>query len=124
MDKNETGYFDLYSQILSAKVDSMTQYPYIFPFLDKAEDETDVDALKEIYERRDKFNDTLKELRDRADVTSLKPGTDYLKLWDVLDFTVKELLLRNIKSASFRADLFKQEANEYIDMIRKITTVQ
>ncbi len=39
VEKNETGYFELYNQILSAKVAAMAQYPYIFPFLNKADEE-------------------------------------------------------------------------------------
>lgn len=124
VDRNESGYFPLYSQILAAKADTMSQYPFIFPFLDKAEDETDPDALEAIREMRSKYQGNLKELRDRADVTTLKSGVDYLKLWDILDYTVKGLLLRRIRSENYRADLFKQEADEYVEMMRRISEIQ
>ena len=44
VEKNETDYFALYNEILSAMAASMAQYPYIFLFLKKANDETQPEA--------------------------------------------------------------------------------
>ncbi|MBR0519293.1 hypothetical protein IJJ97_05845, partial [bacterium] len=54
-------------------------------------------------------------LRERADITIFADGVDYKKIGDVLDYTVDGLLEKNIKSDNFRADIFMQEALEYID---------
>ena len=118
VEKNETDYFVLYRQILTAKVDSMTQYPYIFLFLAKAEEETDRDALAEISERREKYRRIMDALRDRSDITVFDDGIDYLKLWKVLDFSVNGLMESAVKGENFRADMFFDEAVEYVDMIR------
>ncbi len=121
VEKDENGYFELYHQILSAKVAAMAQYPYIFLFLNKADVEENPEALAEISERREKYQRIMEALRERADITKLAPNVDYNKLADVLDYTVNGLLEKNVKSGSFRADLFMQEAEEYIDMLKNMS---
>ena len=121
VEKNENGYFELYEQILAAKVASMAQYPYIFLFLNKADEEDYLEAVDEISERREKYHRIMEALRERADVTKLTEKADYRKTWDVMDYTVQGLIDKNVKSESFRADIFMQEALEYIDMIREMS---
>ena len=119
VSKDENGFFELYKNILAAKADSLSQYPYIFKFLKNADEETNVEAVSEIFDRRDKYRRIMEALRARADVTVFKPGTDYNKVWDILDFTVEGILERNIKNDTFRAELFLEEALEYIEMIQQ-----
>jgi AcrR family transcriptional regulator len=118
VEKNEDGYFELFKQILSAKASSMSQYPYIFLFLNKANEETDLDALSVISERREKYTRIMVALRDRSDITVFGPWVDYVKVGDILDFTVDGLIERNVKAENFRPDLFLEEAVQYVDMIR------
>ncbi len=121
VEKNETGYFELYNQILAAKVAAMAQYPYIFPFLNKADEEDYLEAVGVISERREKYHRIMEALRERADITIFAEGVDYKKIGDILDYTVEGLLEKSIRSENFRADIFMQEALEYIDMIRKMS---
>ncbi len=121
VEKNENGYFELYKQILTAKADSMSQYPYIFLFLDKANEETDLQALTEISERREKYSRIMGALRERADITVFDQGVDYDKVGDILEYTVDGLIRKWVKSENFRADLFLEEALEYVEMIRSMT---
>lgn len=121
VDKNENGYFELYHQILSAETAAMTQYPYILLFLDKANEEVNQEALAEISERREKYQRIMNTLKDRADITMLAEGIDYQKLRNILDYTIDGLLRKNIKNESFRADLFMEEAEEYIDLIKNMS---
>ena len=124
VEKNENGYFELYRQILSARVASLSRYPYIFHFLDKCNEETSGEALSEISERREKYNRIMTALRERADITVFAPGIDYLKIGDILDYTVDGLLDKHVKGESFRADLFMAEADEYIEMIRNMSVIR
>ena len=118
VEKNETDYFELYKQILTAKADSMAQYPYIYLFLNKADEETSPEALSEIDERREKYNRINEALRERADITVFPAGISYSMTWEMLDHTVNGLLAKGIRSDSFRADLFLEEALEYVDMVK------
>ena len=120
VEKNETGYFELYKQVLMAKGDALKRFPYIFAFLKKADEETDSAAVEEIRERRDKYSRIMQALKERADITVFSKGIDYNKIWDILDYTVEGLLEKNIRSGSFRADLFMEEASEYVDMVQKM----
>ncbi len=120
VEKSETDFFELFKEIVAAKAAAMTQYPYIFLFLDKADEETHMDAVAEISERREKYRRIMEALREKADITVFPPDIDYNKIGDVLDYTVDGLLEKNVKSDNFRADLFLEEAEEYVDMIKKI----
>ncbi|SFB85725.1 transcriptional regulator, TetR family [Butyrivibrio sp. YAB3001] len=122
IDKNENGYFELYHQILSAKVAAIDKYPYILLFLKKANEETHKEALGEITERREKYNHIMEALRDRADITCFAPNVDYKKIGEILDYTIDGLMEKEVKSESFRADLFMMEVDEYIDMIKNMST--
>ncbi len=118
VEKSENGYFELFKQILAAKAASMAQYPYIFLFLNKANEETELDALSVISERREKYTRIMVALRDRSDITVFDPSVDYVKVGDILDFTVDGLIERSVKNENFRSDFFLEEAFEYVDMIR------
>ncbi len=121
VEPSEDGFFELYKQILSSKTDSMYRYPYIFMFLDKADEETDEEALREIEERRDKYHRLMDALRERADITVFGTGVDYEKVWNLMDFTTQGLMLKAIRSDNFRADFLLEEASEYVDMISNMT---
>ncbi len=124
VEPNENRYFELYKQILTAKSDSMSQYPYIFLFLDKADQETDAEALREITERRDKYRRIMDALRERADITVFDPGIDYKMIGEILDYTISGLILKEVPTEGFRSDLFLEEATEYVDMIQKMTVTR
>ncbi|MBE5841717.1 MAG: TetR/AcrR family transcriptional regulator [Butyrivibrio sp.] len=120
VDKDENGYFELFKQIVSAKANAMAQYPYIYLFLKKAEEETHPEALAQISERRDKYRRIMEALKERADITILPPHFDYNRLGDILEYTIDGLMTENVKGENFRADLFLEEAEEYVDMIQKM----
>jgi AcrR family transcriptional regulator len=121
VEKNEDRYFELYSQIVSAQAAAMSQYPYIFIFLNKANEETHPEALEEISVRREKFNRIMVTLKERGDITGFAPGIDYLKIGVILDHTIEGILLKHVKSENFRSDLFLEEAEEYIEMIKHMS---
>jgi len=120
VDKGETEYFELYKQIVSAKAASMGQYPYIYLFLKRAEDETYAEALSEIMERREKYQRIMEALRERADITVFPPDINYNKVWNMLDHTVDGVMEKELKQDTFRSDLFLEEAIEYVDMVSKM----
>ena len=120
VEKNENRYFELYTQILTAKTYSMAQYPYIFLFLNKADEETDLDALSEISERRQKYRRIMEALRERADITVFAPEIDYRKIGEILDFTIDGLIMKQVSSEGFRSDLFLEEATDYVDLIKNM----
>ncbi|WP_051688496.1 TetR/AcrR family transcriptional regulator [Butyrivibrio sp. AE2032] len=121
VEKDENDYFELYKQIVTAKANAMSQYPYIFLFLSKADEETEREALGEISERREKYKRIMNALRERADITVFAPGTDYEKIGHILDFTIDGLILKEVLAEGFRSDLFLEEAIEYVDIIRNLT---
>lgn len=120
VDKGETEYFELYKQIVSAKAASMGQYPYIYLFLKRAEDETYAEALSEIMKRREKYQRIMEALRERADITVFPPEINYNKVWSMLDYTVDGVMEKELKQDTFRSDLFLEEAIEYVDMVNKM----
>jgi AcrR family transcriptional regulator len=121
VEPSENGFFELYKQILNAKTDSMYRYPYVFMFLEKADEETDPEALSVIEERREKYHRIMDALKERADITVFGGDVDYQKVWNLMDYTVDGLMRKAIKSENFRADFLLEEASEYVDMINNMT---
>lgn len=119
---DENGYYELYKQILTAKANAMSQYPYIFLFLNKADEETDNEAVSVISERREKYQRILHALKERADITAFAPGIDFEKVGVILDFTIDGLIQKSVISENFRADFFLEEATEYVDMMQNMTS--
>ena len=122
VEKSENRYFELYKQILSAKANSMSQYPFIFLFLNKADEETDMQAVSVISERREKYQRIMHALRERADITTFMPGIDFEKVGVILDYTIDGLIQKSVLSENFRSDFFLEEATEYVDMIQTMTS--
>ena len=122
VEKSESRYYELYKQILSAKANSMSQYPYIFLFLNKADEETDIEAVSVISERREKYQRIMHALRERADITTFIPGIDFEKVGVILDYTIDGLIQKSVLSENFRADFFLEEATEYVDMMQNMTS--
>ncbi|MBP3824779.1 MAG: TetR/AcrR family transcriptional regulator [Butyrivibrio sp.] len=122
VEKSENRYFELYKQILSAKANSMSQYPFIFLFLNKADEETDIEAVSVISERREKYQRIMHALRERADITTFMPGIDFEKVGVILDYTIDGLIQKSVLSENFRSDFFLEEATEYVDMIQTMTS--
>ena len=120
VDKTDNNYFGLYRQILTAKVDSMAKYPCIYLFLNRADGEDYGEAVMKIDERREKYNRIMEALRERADITVFPPNISYSMTWDMLDYTVNGLMENSIKGENFRADLFLEEALEYVDMVKQM----
>ena len=122
VEKSENRYFELYKQILSAKANSMSQYPFIFLFLNKADEETDIEAFSVISERREKYQRIMHALRERADITTFMPGIDFEKVGVILDYTIDGLIQKSVLSENFRSDFFLEEATEYVDMMQTMTS--
>ncbi len=122
VEKSENRYFELYKQILSAKANSMSQYPFIFLFLNKADEETDIEAVSVISERREKYQRIMHALRERADITTFMPGIDFEKVGVILDYTIDGLIQKSVLSENFRSDFFLEEATEYVDMMQTMTS--
>ena len=122
VEKSENRYFELYKQILSAKANSMSQYPFIFLFLNKADEETDMEAVSVISERREKYQRIMHALRERADITTFMPGIDFEKVGVILDYTIDGLIQKSVLSENFRSDFFLEEATEYVDMMQTMTS--
>ncbi|MBO6196024.1 MAG: TetR/AcrR family transcriptional regulator [Butyrivibrio sp.] len=122
VEKSENRYFELYKQILSAKANSMSQYPFIFLFLNKADEETDMQAVSVISERREKYQRIMHALRERADITTFMPGIDFEKVGVILDYTIDGLIQKSVLSENFRSDFFLEEATEYVDMMQTMTS--
>ena len=120
VEKNETDFFKLHEQIISAKADSASQYPYIFLFLKKADEETNGEAVAVISDRREKYGRIMEALKERADITVFPMGIDYIKVGNLVDFTVDGLLEKNVKADNFRSDLFLEEALEYVELIKRM----
>lgn len=121
IDRTTDDFFELYDRVLRSKRDCLVQYPYIFLFLKKADGEADPEAEAQIKDRRSIFKKGLEEYRDRADITVLPAGTDYVKIWNIMDYATEGILEEHVANGNLRPELFYEEAKEYVELIKNMT---
>ena len=119
--KEETDYFDLIRQILSAQIQMMHNYPYMLQFLNASRKEDVSEALVATEEKRGIWPHQYNQIMRRADTGRFRKNVDVEKLTRIINFTVNGMLSQQIYGGSFQPDLFGEEVKGYLDMLRKMS---
>ena len=121
VSKEETDYFEIVRQIVTARVDAMRQYPYIQLFLERAEKEEMPQAIAATHERRMSLEEQVGTILDRADITRFIAGADYVITGHVIDYALRGLMLDHERTGAFSPERYGAEAGRYIDMMKKLS---
>ena len=117
VDKNETDFFEIRKQLLKAKIDVMSQYPYMIRFLNVADDEKEPEAILQIKEKKEALKSIYERILDNADITVFLDGTDYERISRMLDYTLNGLLKDYLAKEYFDPEQYKNEAFRFIDIV-------
>ena len=120
VSKDETDYFAIVKEILTARVDAMRQYPYVQLFLERAEEEEIPEAIAATHEKRMTLEEQVGTILDRADITRFVAGADYVITGHVIDYSLRGLMYDHIRSGAFSPERYGAEAVRYIDMMKKL----
>ena len=94
--KEETDYFDLIRQILSAQIQMMHNYPYMLQFLNASRKEDVSEALVATEEKRGIWPHQYNQIMRRADTGRFRKNVDVEKLTRIINFTINGMLSQQI----------------------------
>ena len=120
VSSDETDYFTLQEQLLSAWADAMRQYPYIRLFLTRAESEKNADAAGKISDKRATFLSMLGEIDARTDTSAFAPGVDPAKIRDMARYTLSGVLRDADKTLTQWQEHYLKDATSYLRCLKRL----
>lgn len=121
VSKEETDYFDLIRQLRFAELQVMHNYPYMIQFLNESKKENVSEALMATEDKRGVLPHQYSQIMRRADLSRFRPDTDIEKLTKIIDLTVRGLMTEQFVNGSFQPDLFGEEIEKYLTMLKKLS---
>ena len=116
VDAKETDLFALLQQVECGKMHAMCGYPYLQPFLNRAQTENVSEALLAVEERKQQLEDYLESVFARADLGKYASAEDAVKLRKMLELTIKGLILED----AFQPEMLYEEITEYLNLSRRL----
>ncbi|MBE5845478.1 MAG: TetR/AcrR family transcriptional regulator [Butyrivibrio sp.] len=121
ISRDITDFFSIRLEIEKVLSTCMKQYPYIQLFLTRAENETTPEAATAILLTRESFEQTIRDILDRGDITRFKEGANYQLIENIVSMTCRGILESKFREGDFLADDYYDEVVEYLEMLRELT---
>ncbi len=113
-------YFELRYEIESRKMNMRAKYPYLPLFLYSISREEDPDVLPFLREPRHTYDEEIRQLHLKADISMLKKFSDYLLIIDMLDYTMEALLVDGYRAEEFQPGIYLGEVRRHMDVLRAL----
>ncbi len=120
VDAKETDLFTLMQQVERGKMHAMCGYPYLQPFLNRAQAENVSEALLAVEERKQQLEETYENIYARADLEKYASGEDVSKLRKMLELTIRGLMNERILEDAFQPEMLYEEILEYLQLSRRL----
>ena len=118
VDKTDNDYFSLQLQIKTAYANVMKSYPYMVAFMYSTAHEDVVEAMKEVFDKKDILPKKIREYLDYANTSSVKEGTDISRLDDMIEFTSEAVMRKTLPVNEERPENYLTEIKQYIITLR------
>lgn len=120
VDAKETDLFTLIRQVECGKMHAMCGYPYLQPFLNRAQSENVSEALLATEESRRRLEEGYEAIYEKADLTGYASPEDARKLRKMLELTIKGLMNERILEDAYQPEMLYEEITEYLDLSRRL----
>ena len=120
VDTTETDLFTLMQQVETGKLHAMCGYPYLQPFLNRAQAENVSEALLATEESRQRLEEAYEAVYAKADLSGYASEEDVRKLRKMLELTIKGLMNERILEDAFQPEMLYEEIREYLDLSRRL----
>lgn len=120
MDFREKELFEVMKQIERTKLHALKGYPYMQMFLDRANQESNSEALQAISAKRPLLLEAYDIIYAQVDFTRIPEGVDGRKLRKMMELTIKGLMTERFRDGTFDPELLCQEIEAYLDMMKII----
>ena len=112
VDAKETDLFTLMQQVETGKMHAMCGYPYLQPFLNRAQAENVNEALVAVEERKQQMEEAYENIYAAAE--------DVVKLRKMMELTIKGLMNERILEDAFQPEMLYEEILEYLQLSRRL----
>ena len=120
VDAKETDLFILMQQVETGKMHAMCGYPYLQPFLNRAQAENVNEALVAVEERKQQMEEAYENIYTRADLGKYAAAEDVVKLRKMMELTIKGLMNERILEDAFQPEMLYEEILEYPQLSRRL----
>lgn len=120
VDAKETDLFILMQQVETGKMHAMCGYPYLQPFLNRAQGENVNEALVAVEERKQQMEEAYENIYTRADLGKYAAAEDVVKLRKMMELTIKGLMNERILEDAFQPEMLYEEILEYLQLSRRL----
>ena len=120
VDTKETDLFTLMQQVETGKLHAMCGYPYLQPFLNRAQAENVSEALLATEESRQRLEEAYEAVYAKADLSGYASEEDVRKLRKMLELTIRGLMNERILEDAFQPEMLYEEIREYLDLSRRL----
>ena len=120
VDAKETDLFTLMQQVETGKMHAMCGYPYLQPFLNRAQAENVNEALVAVEERKQQMEEAYENIYTRADLGKYAAAEDVVKLRKMMELTIKGLMNERILEDAFQPEMLYEETLEYLQLSRRL----
>lgn len=114
----ETDYFEIYRQVMNAKLSVFRIYPHMQNFINSVMAEKQDEISIEIAQKRYDYQEFYQSIFERADLSGFAPSADVEKIGNMIEYTVNGLM-QEIEEP----DKMISEALSYIAMMKKLCVI-
>ena len=118
--KDTTDFFELYKQIENGKLQVLRNYPYMQAFVDKAFQETCLEALEECIEQKKAYEDKLEEYYLQVSGHEFKSQVTFEQMQEVFKYIIKGITAENVNLDTMQPEMMYHQVCQYIDMMRRV----
>lgn len=115
-----TDFFEICRQIETGKLQVLKNYPYMQAFLDKAFEETCLEALEECEEQKNVYWDRLESYYRQAAGQKFKNQVTTEKLQELFGYILRGITAENMALDSMQPELMYEQICQYIEMLRGV----
>jgi hypothetical protein len=121
ISRDITDFFTIREEIERVYSVCMQQYPYIKLFMYSAAVEDTPEAASAILETRENYDESIRKILDRGDITRFKPEANYQIVDDMIQMVNKEILEKMFQEGVFQPEDYYEEVLKYMEMLRAIS---
>ncbi|WP_051205681.1 TetR/AcrR family transcriptional regulator [Butyrivibrio sp. FC2001] len=121
VSRDITDFFTIREEIERVYSVCMQQYPYIKLFMYRAAVEDTPEAASAILETRENYDESIRKILDRGDITRFKPEANYQIVDDMIQMVNKEILEKMFQEGVFQPEDYYEEVLKYMEMLRAIS---
>ncbi|WP_049945413.1 TetR/AcrR family transcriptional regulator [Butyrivibrio sp. AC2005] len=121
ISRDITDFFTIREEVERVYSLCMQQYPYIKLFLYNAAVEDTPEAASAILDTREHYDESIRAILDRGDITRFKPEANYQIVDNMIEMVNKEILERMFQEGVFQPEDYYEEVLKYMEMLRAIS---